>query len=155
MHIRKATANDAPQVGALIAEFQQYLRDLGDTTQFAFGADAYLRDGFGDRPAFEGLVAENGDTIVGYALYHPGYNTDQAQRVLFMVDLYVRQTSRGQGVGEALMRSVAEAGRAQNAWAIVWAVFKPNKLAARFYQRLGAQYIKDLDWMTLPIDEAA
>lgn len=113
MHIRKATAADAPQIGLLIAEFQDYLRDLGDTTEFRFNASAYLRDGF--------------------------------------VDLYVRQASRRQGIGEALMTHLAAAGRSQGAQALVWSVFKPNHLAAGFYQRLGAQYLENLHWMMLPI----
>lgn len=151
MHIRKANAADAPQIGRLIAEFQDYLRGLGDTTEFRFSAAAYLRDGFGEHPAFEGFVADSGGTLLGYALYHPGYDTDQAQRLLFLVDLYVSQASRRQGVGEALMKQLAEAGRAHGAKALVWAVFKPNELAARFYLRLGAHYIETLHWMTLPI----
>lgn len=151
MHIRKATDDDAPQIGLLVAEFQDYLRALGDTTEFRFNASTYLRDGFGDHPAFQGLVAESDNTLLGYALYHPGYDTDQAQRLLFLVDLYVHHAARRQGVGEALMKHLAEAGRAQGAKALVWAVFKPNELAARFYLRLGAHYIETLHWMTLPI----
>lgn len=47
-NLRPATANDAEAVGAQVAEFQAYLRGLGDRTQYQFGATEYLRDGFGN-----------------------------------------------------------------------------------------------------------
>ena len=54
MVIRRSTPRDAEPVGAMAAEFQAYLRDLGDKTEFDWGASKYLRDGLGDNPAFEG-----------------------------------------------------------------------------------------------------
>ena len=149
--IRTATASDSESIGALISEFQAYLRKLGDRTEFRFGSSAYLRDGFGDSPAFQGLVAEVGKAIVGYALYHHGYDTDHGRRVLHLIDLYVQETWRRQGIGEALMRRVAEAGRAHRAQVMLWSVYKPNTTATSFYERLGARYVEDLHWMALDI----
>jgi ribosomal protein S18 acetylase RimI-like enzyme len=149
--IRTATASDSGPIGDLVSEFQAYLRGLGDRTEFGFGASAYVRDGFGASPAFEGLVAEIGEAIVGYALYHHGYDTDRGQRVVHLIDLYVREASRRQGVGEALVRRVAKVGQAHGAEVILWSVYKPNEMAARFYERLGARYIEDLHWMALDI----
>jgi len=56
--IRPALASDAPAIGSLANQFASYLRSLGDPTGFKLTAEAYLRDGFGLRPAFQGLVAE-------------------------------------------------------------------------------------------------
>jgi ribosomal protein S18 acetylase RimI-like enzyme len=151
INIRTATAADSGPIGDLISEFQAYLRGLGDRTEFGFGASAYLRDGFGDSPAFEGLVAEVGQAIVGYALYHHGYDTDRGRRVLHLIDLYVPETWRRQGIGEALVRRVAEAGRAHGAEVMLWSVYKPNEMAMHFYERLGARYVENLRWMALDI----
>src|ERR671937_136814 len=103
--IRAATMSDAEAIGRLAAEFQDYLRSLGDRTEFDFGASHYVRDGFGEDPAFAGLVAESGDAVVGYLLYHDGYE----------IDLYVQAAWRRQGIGESLMRRAAEVGRARGA----------------------------------------
>ena len=52
--VREATRNDAYEVGSLAMEFADYLRSLGDPTPFQFNDQTYLRDGFGDNPAFQG-----------------------------------------------------------------------------------------------------
>jgi GNAT superfamily N-acetyltransferase len=149
--VRPATPADAEAIGALVAEFQDYLRGLGDRTAFDFGAAKYARDGFGNDPAFDGLVAESDRTVVGYALYHFGYDTDYGIRVVYLIDLYVRQGWRRRGIGEALMREVGGAGRARGARAMLWTVYRPNVEAARFYERLGARYITDAHQMMMDI----
>src|SRR5438477_5252727 len=125
--IRPATERDATRVGALAEEFAHYLRSLGDETPLNFNAEAFLRDGFGPSPAFAGFVAERKDAILGYLLYHPGYDTDLAERVLWVVDLYVSEGARRQGVGRALMDAAASECRAQGARALMWSVYEPNR----------------------------
>ena len=151
VEIRTATASDSGSIGDLISEFQAYLRGLGDSTEFGFGANVYVRDGFGENAAFSGLVAETDRTIVGYALYHDGYETDRGRRVLHLIDLYVQQRWRRRGIGGALMRRAAELGRERGAQVMLWSVYKPNELAARFYEQCGARYITGLHWMVLDI----
>src|SRR6266403_1139643 len=105
--IREARLADVPTIAALAAEFAQYLRGLGDTTEFRLDADALERDGFGPEPAFRGLVAEMAGAVVGYLLYHDGYDPDAACRVLFVADLFVTQVVRGHGAGAALIREAS------------------------------------------------
>jgi GNAT superfamily N-acetyltransferase len=152
MIVRAATESDAEAVGALAAEFQRYLRGLGDLTNFAFGATEFLRDGFGDRAAFAGVIAEVDGQVVGYALYHDGYETDRGRRLVHLIDLYVQEASRRRGIGRALMSRVAQLGRARGAGIMFWSVYKPNTLAGAFYERLGARYTAaDLLWMALDL----
>ena len=145
--IRSATPGDAEAVGQLMAQSADYLRALGDTTDFRFTAETYLRDGFGPNPAFAGLVAEADGEVVGHLLYHFGYDTDRAMRLLHVIDLMVREDKRGQGIGKALMLQAAKLCRQAGGRELVWAVYKPNRPAAEFYERLGAGYIEDLDFM--------
>lgn len=149
--IRQSTAEDAEAIGRLAAEFQSYLRGLGDKTEFDWGASKYLRDGFGENRAFEGLVAEVDSRVVGYTLYHFGYDTDHGQRFVFMIDLYVTQSLRRTGIGEQLMRRIAEVGRSRGAECIVWSVAKSNVSATRFYEKLGAEYLDDQSFMEISI----
>ena len=60
MNIRIRVANEdaADQVVGLYREFTQYLQALGDSTDARLTAEFYRRDGFGENPAFFGLVAE-------------------------------------------------------------------------------------------------
>lgn len=142
---------DVPAVARLATEFAQYMRDLGDTTPLCLDAAALDRDGFGARPAFEGVVAVLDGDVVGYLLHHDGYDTDAACRVLFVCDLFVSQTARGQGVGAALMRSAAAIATSRGATQLVWTVDSKNADARRFYERLGARVAESLDLMYAPV----
>ena len=147
LSIRPATPADAEAIGQLMAQSADYLRALGDTTDFRFTAETYLRDGFGPNPAFSALVAEVGGKIVGHLFYHFGYDTDWAIRLLYVIDLMVQENRRGQGIGKALMLRAAEICREAGGSEMVWAVYKPNQQAAEFYERLGAKYIEELHFM--------
>lgn len=145
--IRYSTTNDAESIGSLAAEFQSYLRALGDETEFDWDAKKYLRDGFGENAAFEGLVAEVNSSVVAYALYHFGYDTDRGQRLIYLIDLFVSQSYRRSGIGETLMRRISAIGRERGAELIVWSVLKRNVMAASFYEKLGAKYADELHFM--------
>jgi ribosomal protein S18 acetylase RimI-like enzyme len=151
MVIRKSTAQDAAAIGQMVAEFQAFLRGLGDRTEFDFGAEKYLRDGFGEDSAFDGLVAETEARLDGYLLYHFGYDTDTGRRLVHIIDLYVREAARQRGIGSALMQRVAEIGRARGAEAMFWSVLETNVAALKFYQALGARVVEGLRFMTLEL----
>ena len=141
--IRPATATDAHAVGILARQFADYLRELGDTTEFKLTAEAYLRDGFGPTPAFAGLVAAE-ESIIGYLLYHFGYDSDAAIRNFHVVDLYVEPNFRKRGVGRALMTKAATIARDGGAEEMIWSVYTGNTAAADFYENLGARRINDV-----------
>jgi len=144
--IRPARASDAHAIGILARQFADYLRELGDTTEFKLTAEAYLRDGFGSVPAFAGLVAEE-NCVVGYLLYHFGYDSDAATRNFHVVDLYVERNARKRGVGKALMAQAAMIAREGGAEEIVWSVYNGNTAASGFYERLGAERISNVFFM--------
>jgi len=150
--IRPALASDASAVGHLARQFANYLHTLGDQTDFKLTAEAYRRDGFGLRPAFEGLVAEQRGYVIGYLLYHFGYDSDGAFRNLHIVDLYVDSKARKQGIGRALMTAAAGIARQAGSQEIIWSVYHANDLATEFYERLGAQRITEVFFMKLPAD---
>jgi len=149
--IRAATAGDADAVARLYGQSAAYLRALGDTTDFRFDAEIYLRDGFGPAPAFACVVAGRGADLVGYLIYTFGYDTDRAMRYLFVIDLLVDEASRGQGIGRALMDRAAEICRAAGGAELLWAVYRANAPAIAFYERLGARKVTDVDFMALPL----
>ena len=150
--MRNAAEQDAERVASLCDEFQEYLRRLGDTTDFQFTAQTYRRDGFGADPAFSGIVAELDAEVVGYLLYTFGYDADLAVKNLDIVDLYVSRECRRRGVGRALMGSAQSICRAAGAKEIWWSVYKANRPAYEFYASVGAKLIDDLDYMYLVVE---
>lgn len=151
MKIRKAKREDAPAIGAMLEEFCAFLKSIGDDTDFKCNADTFLRDGFGKNPAFKGLVADNNGEAVGYLLYHFGYNTDLAIRIVHIIDLYVRPEYRRQGIGKALMEKAGEICDKAGGKRLFWSVYTPNKNALEFYRRIGARHTKDMEFMYLPL----
>ena len=149
--IRPATAGDAEAVGELAKEFAEYLRALGDPSDLPFDAGTYLQDGFGPNPAFSGLVAESDGEILGYLLYYPGYDVDNATRILHIVDLYVTERRRCRGIGRALMEEAAAICRRLGGTQLFWSVYVRNESAFVFYESLGARYTRDLRFMRLDL----
>jgi hypothetical protein len=69
MIIRACLGSDAAGIDALFREFVAYLRSIGDESDYRFGAQQYLTDGFGIDPVFRGLVAEDASGLTGYLLF--------------------------------------------------------------------------------------
>jgi ribosomal protein S18 acetylase RimI-like enzyme len=137
--VRPATAGDAADVVRLARGLS--LSDGGRPSQMT--EQAFREDGFGADPAFEVLVAELNDNIVGYALFFTGYDSDRASRGIYLSDLYVDIAWRRHGVGRALMKATARACRdAGGAW-MFWSVLKRNREARRFYRTLAPE-LKDV-----------
>lgn len=150
--IRSAHAEDAEAIGAMMREFADFLRSLGDEGPLDADAEMVRRYGFGSNPAFAGLVAELDGAPSGYLLYHFGFDADSACRIVHVIDLYVREGARRHGVARALMERAREICRDAGGGGLAWSVYKPNKLATGFYERLGAVGIRDLDFMWWEID---
>src|SRR5688500_17177584 len=112
MVIRRCLASDAAGIEALFREFVQYLRSIGDNSDYRFGAQQYLTDGFGPAPAFRGFVAEDASGLIGYVLFSSTYDGDYV-RALYVVDLYVQQVHRGRGIGRMLMSAVRDVALAE------------------------------------------
>ena len=149
--IRPAACEDAEAVLRLSTEFADWLRSQGGPFESRFDVEAYRRDGFGPDPAFSGLVATSGTDLLGYLLYHEGYELDDAAKTLYLIDLYVRKDARRLGVGRALLGEAANVCRRLGGSQLYWSVYKINQPAFEFYEQLGASYIEDQKFMFLDI----
>ena len=142
--IRPARESDADAIDALAAEFVDYLRALGAHDAIGITGEQYRRDGFGERPAFAGLVVERNGAVVGYLIYHEGYDIDRGGRVLHIIDLFVTARARGGGAGRMLMETTRDICRGIGGVGLMWSVYPPNAVARAFYERLGATYADDM-----------
>ena len=146
--IRHATPADAAEI-ARLANLLSRHEGLGDDV---FSEVQVRRDGFGDRPAFEVLIAERDGHAVGYALFTDGYNTDIAARAVWLQDLYVEEQARGHGIGRRLLTAVARLAVGRGARSVWWGVRSGNDQARAFYASLGA---KDDDARILELNDEA
>ena len=153
--IRKATRADVPAILALVKELAAYEREPDAVV--ATEAD-FLRDGFGESPAFHVLVATEGERegegedrgVIGFAFYFFSYSTWVGRRCLYLEDLFVQPAHRGKGAGIALMAALAQEAIAQECRRFVWQVLDWNEPAIAFYERLGAKVLRE--WLTVRLE---
>src|SRR6202044_756165 len=151
MHsIRLATPADVPLILDLIRALATYEREpeAVKTTE----ADL-LRDGFGERPCFECLIAESGDEAAGFALYFYNYSTWRGRTGIHLEDLFVLPHFRGQGIGKALLARVAARAAEQGCVRLQWDVLAWNQTAIDFYLGLGAQFLDE--WRIMRVNDEA
>jgi ribosomal protein S18 acetylase RimI-like enzyme len=156
VRIRPAEKSDADLIVGLCEQFDRYLQELSQNVvleERRLDSTIYKRDGFGENPAFRGLVAEEGGEAVGFLLYFFGYDSEFAFRTMHLLDLYVTEKHRARGVGREFMRHAKTICTESDAKEIVWSVYKPNRAARVFYEKLGAKIMDDADYMYIEVEK--
>ena len=153
MHsIRAATPADIPLILDLIRALATYERapNAVKTTE----ADL-LRDGFGEHPCFECLIAEtdDGKEPAGFALFFYNYSTWRGRPGIHLEDLFVLPRFRGQGIGKSLLVKVAARAVERGCVRLQWDVLEWNQTAIDFYQSLGAQFLDE--WRIMRVNDDA
>jgi GNAT superfamily N-acetyltransferase len=144
--IRDATEGDASAVFDLIcfkAEFDGCLSSVLATPRTLVAA---MR---GTSPYFRALLAEVGGKPVGFASFHQTFSSFLAQPGIWLDDLYVRESHRGQGVGKALMRRLAMLAANNGCARIDWIVGSSNGKARAFHRHLGVRVNEDVGYCRL------
>jgi GNAT superfamily N-acetyltransferase len=108
-----------------------------------------LRDGFGEQPKFEVLIAERGVTPVGFALFFPTYSTWEGRAGIHLEDIFVVEEERGTGVGYKLMTTLAAIAVERGCARLELSVLDWNP-ARKFYHRLGITH--QSMWLPYRID---
>lgn len=141
MHvIRPAETTDLALILELIHELAAYEREPDSVV--ATEADL-LRDGFGERPFFRSLIAEDDGVPAGFAFYFFNYSTWRGRPGIHLEDLFVRPAFRGKGIGKALLIEVARIAVTNKCSRFQWDVLDWNQPAIDFYHSLGAKFLSE------------
>jgi len=111
--------------------------------------DGLMQALFGDHALAEAVVATVAGEPVGFALHYPTYSTILGRPGLHLEDLYVRTEHRGAGVGLALLRHLASLAVDRGCGRMEWWVLRTNDPALRFYRRLHARGLDEIEVMRL------
>ena len=141
--IRQAAVEDVAEILILIKElaFYEHLLDEVVATE-----ELLVKTLFGINSPAEVQLAYEEDEILGFSLYFRTFSTFLGRPGIYLEDLYVRESARGRGVGEALLRQLAQRTLEIGGGRLEWAVLNWNEPAIGFYQKMGAAPLDE--WTT-------
>ena len=150
--IRPARVKDVPIILQLIRDLATYERAPDEVIATAEQLVEVL---FGERPVAEVLLAFEGESPVGFAVYFYNFSTWLGRAGLYLEDLFVKADERGKGYGRALLVELAKIARDRGCGRMEWAVLDWNEPAIKFYRALGAQPMHEWTVFRLTGDEIA
>ncbi|MEO1094851.1 MAG: GNAT family N-acetyltransferase [Cyanobacteria bacterium J06638_28] len=134
--ISPATPEDVPALFDLVMALADYEKLTHEVTG---SAEAMARHLFGDRPYAEAIVARVDSKPVGFALFFHNFSTFLMKPGIYLEDLFVLPTHRGQGIGKALLQALAKMAVERDCGRFEWSVLNWNEPAIAFYKKMGAQ----------------
>ena len=134
--IRPARVEDVSIILELIRDLATYERAPDEVTATKEQLTDVL---FGERPAAEVILAFEGQSPVGFAVFFYNFSTWLGRSGLYLEDLFVKPEKRGKGYGRALLVELAKIARDRGCGRMEWAVLDWNEPAIKFYRALGAQ----------------
>ncbi|WP_299115096.1 GNAT family N-acetyltransferase [uncultured Winogradskyella sp.] len=146
-HPRPATKQDMPRVLELIKELAVFEKE---PEAVEITLSDLEHDGFGEQPKFKCFIVEVKNKVEGLALVYPRYSTWKG-KTLHLEDLIVSKTSRSKGLGTMLLDAVVKYGHSIGVKRISWEVLDWNESAIAFYEKKGANVMRD--WDVVQLDE--
>jgi len=149
LRIRPARPGDEPLLLELIHELAVYEK----APEEAVATPALLHTAlFGERPTAEAVIAEWDGEAAGFALFFHNFSTWTGKPGLYLEDLFVCETVRGNGIGKALLLHLAGIARERDCGRMEWSVLDWNRPAIEFYEALGAK--PQSEWTVYRLNEA-
>jgi GNAT superfamily N-acetyltransferase len=145
--IRPAVPADANEIVTLIQELAIYEKHQLEDVKIT--PEIIRRDGFGEHPLFQILMAEVDKKLVGYAFYFYTYSAIRAARNIYLEDLYVRPDYRAMNIGRKLLSVLAQITIAKQCRKLEWLVLGWNEMGIKFYEKIGATFRHEMMKATL------
>ena len=140
LRIKQATENDVPLILQFIRELAEYEQALDRV----IATEEILRTTlFGERAYAEAVIAYIGDQPAAFAIYFFSYSSFTGLPNLYLEDVLVRSAYRGSGLGKELFAFLARRASEHGCGRMEWSVLNRNEPAIGFYQRLGAEPVRD------------
>ena len=177
MRIRRATLEDCPAMLELIRELAVYEKAPDEVT---VDPKHFEESGFGENPVWWAFIAEaetsdvrnqesefssqntkdipltsdpchltSDVSVVAFALYYIRYSTWKGQ-VMYLEDLLVTESMRGNGIGKLLLDRLIEEAREKGFKKVVWQVLDWNEPAINFYKKYNANF--DGGWVNVSVE---
>lgn len=133
--IRQAEERDLEEILALMGEHAEF-------EQASFSSRhkiVKLGKALFDQPAkLHCWVVKQGGNLTGYVSFTFDFSTWDAEDFMYMDCLYLREGSRGKGIGAVILERLKQVARERNCINIQWQTPAFNEPAIRFYEKNNA-----------------
>lgn len=136
MNIRPVQRTDMSRLVKLMIAFARYDGSEGGINIDSEKLEEVL---FSDKPELCSIVAEENGTVVAFLNYFYNYSSFELKKCIWIEDVFVEDTSRRKGLGEALFNYVKQEAKASDCARVEWLVRRNNQLGIDFYNKIGAE----------------
>ena len=136
---RPAERSDIPAVLSLVRALAAYEK----MEHAVVATPALYEEWLFEKNAARVILACDGDTAIGFALYFYNFSTWLGRAGIYLEDLFVLPEYRGQGIGKTLLKTLAKTAVAEGCGRVEWSCLDWNAPSIDFYRAQGA----------LPMDE--
>lgn len=134
--IRKAGPEDAGIILGFIRDLAIYEKEPDAVVA---SEEDIVNNLFNPDTTTRALICLSDGEPVGFAVYFLSFSTWLGRDGLFLEDLYVSPSCRGEGHGKALLEHLARIAVKHGCGRFEWNVLDWNKPAIEFYEALGAR----------------
>ncbi len=138
--IREAKRGDEGAIMDLIRALALYEKAPEQVSNTAEDLGKHLFD----ERICDAIVAEEGEQIVGFALFYTNYSTWKG-KCLYLEDFFVLPEYRMHGIGSQLFDEVVRIAKERKVRRMDWQVLEWNEPAIKFYQKKNA--VLDPEWI--------
>lgn len=140
--IRFAAREDIPT----ILEFIRALAAYEKMEDQVIADETLLETWIFEKRKAEVLLAFEGDTPVGFALFFHNFSTWLGRAGIYLEDLFVLPEYRGRGYGKLLLKRLARIAVQRGCGRLEWACLDWNEPSIAFYKSVGATALNE--WTT-------
>ena len=140
--IRFAAREDVPT----ILEFIRALAAYEKMEDQVIADETLLETWIFEKRKAEVLLAFEGDTPVGFALFFHNFSTWLGRAGIYLEDLFVLPEYRGRGYGKLLLKRLARIAVQRGCGRLEWACLDWNEPSIAFYKSVGATALDE--WTT-------
>ncbi|KAF9366600.1 hypothetical protein BGX34_000068 [Mortierella sp. NVP85] len=157
--IRPAEPSDVKAILSLIHELAEYEKEPPSTVEATEESLLNTLRFTPPHPTSQNLAScllafiPSSKEPVGFALYFTNYSTWRGRGGIYLEDLFVKKSVRGQKIGKKLLGELAKEVEKMQGGRLEWSVLKWNEPSIEFYKKLGAVAMEE--WQTMRVDGTA
>ena len=136
---RFAERDDIPVILSLVRALAAY-EHMEDAV---VATPALYEDWLFEKKTARVILAFDGDDAVGFALFFYNFSTWLGRGGIYLEDLFVKESHRGQGIGKHLLKTLAKIAVDEGCGRLEWSCLDWNKPSIDLYLSLGAEPLNE------------